>query len=71
MRRLAERTYAEAMRDAQSPLDRELGGRAQGIASPPVTSSSLGVDAGDELVGEGRVADDVEVADRDTGVERE
>ena len=38
MRRLAEPEYAEAMSDAQETLDRELSGRADGIASPPVTS---------------------------------
>ncbi|MET1049967.1 MAG: VOC family protein [Acidimicrobiales bacterium] len=37
MRRLTESAYVEAMRDAQETLDRELSGRAQGIASPPVT----------------------------------
>ena len=37
MRRLTEPAYVEAMRDAQETLDRELSGRAQGIASPPVT----------------------------------
>ena len=38
MRRLSEPDYADAMSDAQETLDRELSGRAQGIASPPVTS---------------------------------
>ena len=38
MRRLSEPEYADAMSDAQETLDRELSGRAQGIASPPVTS---------------------------------
>lgn len=37
MRRLAEPAYAEAMRDAQTTLDRELSGRAEGVASRPVT----------------------------------
>ena len=38
MRRLGEPEYADAMSDAQETLDRELSGRAQGIASRPVTS---------------------------------
>jgi len=37
MRRLGEPEYADAMGDAQETLDRELSGRAQGIASRPVT----------------------------------
>ena len=37
MRRLGEPVYAEAMRDAQQTLDRELSGRAEGVASRPVT----------------------------------
>jgi uncharacterized glyoxalase superfamily protein PhnB len=37
MRRLTEPPYAEAMRDAQASLDRELSGRTEGIASRPVT----------------------------------
>lgn len=35
MRRLAEPVYAEAMREAQETLDRELSGRDRGSASPP------------------------------------
>jgi PhnB protein len=35
MRRLAEPPYAEAMRDAQETLDRELSGRTRGAASRP------------------------------------
>jgi PhnB protein len=35
MRRLAEPTYAQAMREAQESLDRELSGRDYGISSPP------------------------------------
>ncbi|RPI07968.1 MAG: VOC family protein, partial [Actinobacteria bacterium] len=35
MRRLSEPEYADAMSDAQETLDRELSGRARGIASPP------------------------------------
>ena len=35
MRRLTEPAYADAMQDAQETLDRELSGRARGIASPP------------------------------------
>jgi PhnB protein len=38
MRRLSMPEYADAMSDAQETLDRELSGRAQGIASRPVTS---------------------------------
>jgi hypothetical protein len=37
MRRLGEPEYADAMSDAQETLDRELSGRAQGMASRPVT----------------------------------
>ncbi|HZN73747.1 MAG TPA: VOC family protein [Micromonosporaceae bacterium] len=37
MRRLAEPQYAEAMRDAQETLDRELSGRTESIVSPPLT----------------------------------
>ena len=37
MRRLSEPAYAEAMRDAQETLDRELSGRQHVVASPPVT----------------------------------
>jgi len=37
MRRLGESPYAEAMRDAQESLDRELSGRAEGVASRPIT----------------------------------
>ena len=37
MRRLSEPEYADAMSDAQETLDRELSGRAQGIASRPIT----------------------------------
>lgn len=37
MARLAEPPYADAMRDAQETLDRELSGRAEGVASRPVT----------------------------------
>ncbi|NUT49860.1 MAG: VOC family protein [Saccharothrix sp.] len=36
MRRLAEPVYAEAMRDAQETLDRELSGRAHSDVSRPV-----------------------------------
>jgi PhnB protein len=36
MRRLSERAYAEAMRDAQETFDRELSGRDHVVASPPV-----------------------------------
>ncbi|MEV6929103.1 VOC family protein [Dactylosporangium sp. NPDC051485] len=36
MRRLAEPPYAEAMRDAQETLDRELSGRADSIVSRPL-----------------------------------
>jgi len=39
-RRLSEPEYAEAMRDAQETLDRELSGRDQGVASRPLTSSA-------------------------------
>ena len=39
MRRLAEPAYAGAMRDAQETLDRELSGREDAIASPPVPVS--------------------------------
>jgi uncharacterized glyoxalase superfamily protein PhnB len=35
MRRLAEPAYAEAMREAQETLDRELGGGERGRSSPP------------------------------------
>jgi PhnB protein len=35
MRRLAEPMYAQAMREAQETLDRELSGRDEGFASPP------------------------------------
>ena len=38
MRRLAESPYAEAMRDAQETLDRELSGRTESVVSRPVTS---------------------------------
>ena len=37
MRRLSEPTYADAMRDAQETLDRELSGRAKVAASRPRT----------------------------------
>jgi len=37
MRRLAEPRYAEAMRDAQETLDRELSGRTESVVSPPLT----------------------------------
>jgi PhnB protein len=37
-RRLGEPDYADAMRDAQETLDRELSGRGQGTASPPIGS---------------------------------
>jgi uncharacterized glyoxalase superfamily protein PhnB len=37
MRRLSEPSYAEAMRDAQETLDRELSGRNHGTRSPPLT----------------------------------
>ncbi|MEV4281255.1 VOC family protein [Actinoplanes xinjiangensis] len=37
MRRLAEPEYAEAMRDAQETLDRELSGRTDGTVSRPLT----------------------------------
>jgi PhnB protein len=37
MRRLTEPPYAEAMRDAQETLDRELSGRTEGVASRPLT----------------------------------
>jgi uncharacterized glyoxalase superfamily protein PhnB len=37
MRRLAEPRYAEAMRDAQQTLDRELSGRADSVVSRPLT----------------------------------
>lgn len=37
MRRLSEPAYADAMRDAQETLDRELSGRQHVVASPPVT----------------------------------
>jgi PhnB protein len=36
MRRLGEPTYADAMREAQETLDRELGGRKNGVASRPI-----------------------------------
>jgi uncharacterized glyoxalase superfamily protein PhnB len=36
MRRLAEPEYAEAMRDAQETLDRELGGRTDSVVSRPL-----------------------------------
>jgi PhnB protein len=36
MRRLSESTYADAMREAQETLDRELSGREHVVASPPV-----------------------------------
>jgi PhnB protein len=36
MRRLSEPAYADAMRDAQETLDRELSGREHVVASPPV-----------------------------------
>ena len=36
-RRLAEPPYAEAMRDAQESLDRELSGRAESAVSRPAT----------------------------------
>jgi len=35
MRRLAEPVYADAMREAQETLDRELSGRESGTSSPP------------------------------------
>lgn len=37
MRRLSEPAYANAMRDAQETLDRELSGGEGAGASPPVT----------------------------------
>jgi uncharacterized glyoxalase superfamily protein PhnB len=37
MRRLSEPACADAMRDAQETLDRELSGRERVVASPPVT----------------------------------
>ena len=37
MRRLAESPYAEAMRDAQETLDRELSGRTEAVVSRPLT----------------------------------
>jgi PhnB protein len=37
-RRLSEPRYADAMRQAQESLDRELSGRDQGVASAPVTN---------------------------------
>jgi hypothetical protein len=37
MRRLAEPPYAEAMRDAQETLDRELSGRTDSVVSRPLT----------------------------------
>lgn len=37
MRRLSEPAYADAMRDAQETLVRELSGRQHVVASPPVT----------------------------------
>jgi hypothetical protein len=37
MRRLSEPACADAMRDAQETLDRELSGRERVAASPPVT----------------------------------
>ncbi|WP_187399502.1 hypothetical protein [Micromonospora sp. AP08] len=36
MRRLAEPRYAEAMRDAQETLDRELSGRTDSVVSRPL-----------------------------------
>ena len=36
-RRLSEPVYADAMRQAQESLDRELGGRDKGTASRPVS----------------------------------
>jgi PhnB protein len=38
LRRLGEPRYAEAMRDAQETLDRELSGREHRTVSPPATS---------------------------------
>lgn len=37
MRRLSELAYADAMRDAQETLDRELSGHEHVVPSPPVT----------------------------------
>jgi hypothetical protein len=37
MRRLAKPPYAEAMRDAQETLDRELSGRTDSVVSRPLT----------------------------------
>jgi PhnB protein len=37
MQRLSDPTYADAMRDAQETLDRELSGREHVVASPPLT----------------------------------
>ncbi len=36
MRRLAETPHAEAMRDAQETLDRELSGRIDSLVSRPL-----------------------------------
>jgi PhnB protein len=36
MRRLSDPAYADAMRDAQETLDRELSGRDHVVANPPV-----------------------------------
>jgi PhnB protein len=38
MQRLTEPRYADAMRDAQETLDRELSGRTHSVVGPPVTS---------------------------------
>jgi PhnB protein len=43
MRRLAEPEYAEAMRDAQETLDRELSGGGSADASPPVVRCHGGI----------------------------
>jgi PhnB protein len=36
LRRLSQPAYADAMREAQETLDRELSGREDGVASPPI-----------------------------------
>jgi len=38
LRRLAEPRYADAMREAQQTLDRELSGRSDSTVSRPATS---------------------------------
>jgi hypothetical protein len=43
MRRLTEALYADAMREAQETLDRELSGRDFGLASRPLSTSLLSV----------------------------